>query len=228
MAQISFTHTDSAQPPGSLPPNIWSLHSLSSENDVVGSPQQLSVFYAGQIYDKLGAFVQATYANDANKMAMDTADVRYANSTTVCEKDLIFGVTVNNNPTVEDVWNSTPAFSFPYASSNFAPTPAAATLIDNTLAATGWRRRALRLLEQHGLRGGHGLPHFGKWNHSAVRGRQPSARRTGGRRRSLLACRPHPSVWFSLVRNRHLRVSRRTYSSAHQRRSHGSFPGCRA
>ena len=134
MAQISFTHTDQKQPPGSLPPDRWSLHALSSENDIVGAPQQASVFYAGQIYDKLGAFVQATYSNDNNRLALDAADVRYANATTVCDKDLIFGITLNNNPTVEDVWNSTPAFSFPYAAANLAPTPAASTLIDNTLA----------------------------------------------------------------------------------------------
>ncbi|MGO9690830.1 MAG: cytochrome C [Syntrophobacteraceae bacterium] len=135
MAQISYSHTNASQPPGTLPPDIWSLHSLSSGNDIVGSPQQLSVFYAGQIYDKFGAFIQATYANDANNMAMDTVDVRYANSITLCDSDLVFGATLNNNPTVEDVWNSTPAFSFPYATPNLAPTPAAATLIDNTLAA---------------------------------------------------------------------------------------------
>jgi hypothetical protein len=134
-AQISFTHTDLQQPPGSLPPDRWSLHALSSENDIVGTPQQASVFYAGQIYDKLGAFVQATYTNDNDRLAMDTADVRYANATTVCDKDLIFGVTLNNNPTVEDVWNSTPAFSFPYATANLAPTPAANPLINNVLAA---------------------------------------------------------------------------------------------
>jgi hypothetical protein len=135
MAQVSFAHTNSAQPPGSLPPDIWSLHS-SSQNDILGSFQQLSVFYAGQIYDKFGAFIQGTYANDANKMAMDTADIRYANSITLGEKDLIFGITLNNNPTVEDVWNSTPAFGFPAASSNFAPTPAAAALIDGGLATS--------------------------------------------------------------------------------------------
>ncbi len=134
-AQISFTHTDRQQPPGSLPPDRWSLHATSSENDIVGSPQQASVFYAGQIYDKLGAFVQATYTNDDNRLALDAADVRYANGTTVCDKDLIFGITLNNNPTVEDVWNSTPAFSFPYAAANLAPTPAASPLINNVLAA---------------------------------------------------------------------------------------------
>ncbi|MDR3557743.1 MAG: hypothetical protein P4L55_23545 [Syntrophobacteraceae bacterium] len=135
MAQNSYTHTNASQPPGTLPPNIWSLHSLSSGNDVVGSPQQLSVFYAGQIYDKFGAFIQATYANDANKMAMDTVDIRYANSTTIHDRDFVYGATFNNNPTVEDVWNSTPAFSFPYAASNFAPAPAAGTLIDNAVGA---------------------------------------------------------------------------------------------
>jgi hypothetical protein len=35
---------------------------------------------------------------------------------------------------VQDVWNSTPAWGFPYGSSAAAPTPAAATLIDGTLA----------------------------------------------------------------------------------------------
>ena len=89
----------------------------------VGSPQQLTVLYAGQIYDKFGAFIQATYANDANNMAMDTVDIRYANNTTLCDNDLVFGATLNNDPTVEDVWNSTPAFSFPYATSNLARLP---------------------------------------------------------------------------------------------------------
>ena len=52
---------------------------------------------------------------------------------TVCDKDLIFGITVNNNPTVEDVWNSTPAFSFPYATSNVAPAPTAQPLLSMSL-----------------------------------------------------------------------------------------------
>ena len=46
----------------------------------------------------------------------------------------IFGLTLNNNPTVSDLWNSTPAWGYPYTSSPLAPTPAAATLIDGGLA----------------------------------------------------------------------------------------------
>jgi hypothetical protein len=70
-------------------------------------------------------------------MTMDNSDIRYANNTQVCDKDLIFGITVNNDPTVEDVWNTTPAFSFPYATSNVAPTPIATPLITSLGAQVG-------------------------------------------------------------------------------------------
>jgi hypothetical protein len=48
--------------------------------------------------------------------------------------ETVFGVTVNNNPTVQDVWNSTPAWGYPWLSSGLAPGPAAATLIEGGLA----------------------------------------------------------------------------------------------
>jgi len=47
---------------------------------------------------------------------------------------VIFGLTLNNNPSVQDPWNTTPAWGFPYYSSGLAPAPAAATLIDGALA----------------------------------------------------------------------------------------------
>ena len=42
-------------------------------------------------------------------------------------------ITVNNNPTISDLWNSTPAWGFPYNTSALAPIPLAATQIDNGL-----------------------------------------------------------------------------------------------
>jgi hypothetical protein len=47
---------------------------------------------------------------------------------------VIAGLTLNNNPTVQDPWNTTPAWGFPYVSSGLAPTPAASTLIEGGLA----------------------------------------------------------------------------------------------
>lgn len=97
-------------------------------------PQQASLFYAGRIYDKLGAFAQLTYDGVGNSFALDNTDIRYANSFTLAGKNTTWGLTLNNNPTVQDVWNTTPAFGFPYAASAVALNPAAATIIDGTLA----------------------------------------------------------------------------------------------
>ena len=47
---------------------------------------------------------------------------------------MIYGVTVNNNPTVQDPWNSTPAWAFPYLTSAFmVPQTLEGTLIEGGL-----------------------------------------------------------------------------------------------
>jgi hypothetical protein len=96
-------------------------------------PQQASLFYAGRIYKHLGGFVQVTYDGVANDIVLDLTDIRYARGATLDGSSLTLGLTLNNSPTVEDLWNSTPTWGFPYASSSVAPTPAAGTLIDGAL-----------------------------------------------------------------------------------------------
>ena len=49
--------------------------------------------------------------------------------------DSVVGVTFNNSPTVQDLWNSTPVWGYPYNGSAVAPAPAAASLIDGGLGA---------------------------------------------------------------------------------------------
>ncbi|MEJ2658830.1 MAG: hypothetical protein P8012_16860 [Desulfobacterales bacterium] len=105
-----------------------------STTDKIDIPQQASIFYGGRIVDHFGAFSQLTYDGTANDIALDLTDIRYAR-TTHLGGNLIFGFTLNNSPTVEDVWNTTPTWGFPYASSAVAPTPAASTLIDGGLDA---------------------------------------------------------------------------------------------
>nr|WP_237718301.1 cytochrome C [Cupriavidus sp. BIS7] len=96
--------------------------------------QQASVFLAGKIVDHVGVFAQWTYDGIAHHAALDNTDIRAAWHMTENDVDFIYGVTVNNNPTVSDVWNTTPAFGFPFASSSVSVTPAASTLIDGGLA----------------------------------------------------------------------------------------------
>jgi hypothetical protein len=105
-----------------------------TENNSVDFPQQLSVFVAGEIAPRLGAFIQVTYDDQAGALGWDNADLRYAASRRPRGKDLTWGLTLNNNPTVQDVWNSTPTWSFPYAASGSAPVPAEATLVEGGLA----------------------------------------------------------------------------------------------
>lgn len=118
--QTSLTRTNAQQP--------------GTQNGNVEFPQQLSLFLAGEITHNIGTFLQATYSGQSDHFTLDNTDIRYARQISVHGKELAYGLTLNNNPTLEDPWNSTPAFGFPFATSDSAPTPAAAALIDGTLA----------------------------------------------------------------------------------------------
>jgi len=106
----------------------------STQNSNAGFPQQLSLFLAGEISPHLGGMVQATYDHQSDHLTLDNTDIRYARNTTLGSKNLLYGITVNNSPTVEDVWNSTPSWGYPWISSESAPSPSAQPLIDGALA----------------------------------------------------------------------------------------------
>ena len=98
--------------------------------------QDVSVYYGGRIAGNLGALVQYKYHAVDFKWATEMAEIRYANETTLGkDKQLIYGVTVNNNPTIADVYNSTPMWSFPHQASVVSVMPNAAAIIDNGLAS---------------------------------------------------------------------------------------------
>jgi hypothetical protein len=121
MLQGSLTHTSDAQP--------------GTQNDNAQLPQQFSVFLAGGLTSKIGIFSQLTYSGADGTFGIDNIDLRFANATKLGgSMDMIYGVSLNNNPTVQDLWNTTPAWGFPFASSAVAPTGAASTVIDGALA----------------------------------------------------------------------------------------------
>jgi len=120
MFQASETYTARPQP--------------GTTNGTVLLPDQLSVFLAGAITPKVGAFVQVTYDPQSGTIGLDNTSIRYATPISLASRPGVFGLSLNNNPSVEDLWNSTPAWGFPFASSAVAPTPAATTLVDGALA----------------------------------------------------------------------------------------------
>jgi hypothetical protein len=111
-----------------------SADSPDAKNDTFSLPQEFSVFFAGKIAPKLGAFVQMTYEGATDHFGFDNTDIRFAHQLPVGGKNLIIGATLNNSPTVSDLWNTTPVWGAPFNGSAVAPTPMASTLIEGKLA----------------------------------------------------------------------------------------------
>ncbi len=115
-----------------------------------------SVFAGGKINDNIGGWIQWTYDNlagngDIGHSGIDNTDLRVVGrSDNADNTDMrwLYGITVNNNPTVQDVWNSTPAFGFPFTTPPNGIGAAATTVLDGQLgqqvAGAGgyvyWRR----------------------------------------------------------------------------------------
>jgi hypothetical protein len=129
MLETSYTHTNQNQP-ASEPGHA------TAKNDDVNFPQQFSLFYAGKIAPMVGAFVQVTYDGVADHFSMDNTDIRFADTATIRGTSLAWGISLNNNPSLTDLWHGTPAWGLPFSSSEVAPGPAAASLIDGALAQT--------------------------------------------------------------------------------------------
>ena len=125
-ATASLTHTRKDQDPTTLPPG----HSANDNLTV----DQVNFFVAGGVGQHFGGFVQATYDAVGNTWGWDDLDLRAVTTGHVLGKDAVFGLTINNSPTVQDVWNTTPAWGYPFTSSALAPAPGASALIDGALA----------------------------------------------------------------------------------------------
>ena len=117
-----------------LSDSAYQANQPQTQNGTAGFPQQLSLFLAGAFASKFGAMAQITYTHADDHFGMDNSDLRFADQTKLFGKDFRYGIDLNNNPTVEDVWNSTPAWGFPWISSSSAVGPIAAPIIAGGLA----------------------------------------------------------------------------------------------
>src|SRR6266581_3940275 len=100
--------------------------------DRAGAREALIVYASAYVHS--ATHLTPTYARQTGLACSAChAHFHFATHTTVLSKRATLGLSANNNPTVQDVWNSTPAWGFPYGSSAVAPAPGAATLIDGTL-----------------------------------------------------------------------------------------------
>ncbi len=113
----TFTRTNVRQDTAPTNPNGYPI--AHTNNNLM--LQQASLFYGGQVYGNLGAFIQGTFDRASSHTFLDNTDIRYADTTSFSGVDVLYGLDVNNGPTVQDVWNTTPAWSYPFISSTIAP-----------------------------------------------------------------------------------------------------------
>lgn len=130
MIIASYTHTAADQPAS---PNYSSNDNLALD-DIAG-------FFAGRIADHFGAFAEVTYDRIDRHTSWGILDARYARDVTIGTTSTVLGVSLNNYPTAQDLWNSTAAWQFPFPATRLANQPAAAPQIygfyaQQTLGAT--------------------------------------------------------------------------------------------
>lgn len=107
---------------------------MDVESDKFRIPQMASLYYAGKVLGNLGAFAQLAYEEERQQANITMADIRYANQSTLGGQSVTYGLTLNNMPTLQDVWNSTPVYTFPYEPMAITPMPAAGLGLDMALS----------------------------------------------------------------------------------------------
>jgi hypothetical protein len=121
----SFTHTATGQTGGAAPD--------FGPNDNFAL-DQTSLFAAGRFAPNFGGFIQMTYNGIGKTLSWDNTDIRYARTFDMFAAETVWGISLNNNPTVQDVWNTVPAWRFPYTASGLAPVPGGGTMIEGMFA----------------------------------------------------------------------------------------------
>ncbi len=108
-----------------------------------------SLFIAGKVTENIGLFSQITYDNYAAQgvapdgsgvgafkghTSADNIDLRYADRFIDSNRDLIFGVSLNNNPSVSDPWNTAAAW-MQYVP---VPSPSSSAFVDGNAPYPGY------------------------------------------------------------------------------------------
>ncbi len=76
--------------------------------------QQAAFYYGGRIVGPIGAMAQYNWDGIEKHWGAEMVDIRAFDRTTAFGKDLIYGVSLANSPAMQDLWATTPMWSFPH------------------------------------------------------------------------------------------------------------------
>ena len=97
-------------------------------NNNIEAPQQVSLFYAGEITPHVGDFLHITYNGQSGGFAFDDSSIVRAQAWKLgLHNTLITGVDVNNTPSATDLWNTSPDWQAPFFTSNYTAAGAVPT-----------------------------------------------------------------------------------------------------
>ena len=89
-------------------------------NNNLEVPQQVSLFYAGEVTPHVGDFLHITYNGQDGTFAFDDSSIVRAQAWKLgLHNTLITGVDVNNTPSATDLWNTSPDWQAPFFTSNY-------------------------------------------------------------------------------------------------------------
>jgi hypothetical protein len=123
MAVGNYTRTSTAVGPGDT------VDGYSGNNNT--ALQEVSAFLAGRLADNVGTFTQVTYSGVEKKTSLDQLDLRWARGVSLGDSEATVGVSLNNNPTLTDPFNTLGQWRFPYVSSDFGLGYGQATLMES-------------------------------------------------------------------------------------------------
>ncbi len=127
-----FNHLSRAIPQASLPNPSFPSNNIFDFSDA-------SMFFNGQIYCNLGIFSQYSYTSTGSpqgtgQIFLDNSELRYTGRMNVAGNDVLWGVLGNNTPGLQDVWNTMPAWNFPWVPVDVGIFPLTGTMIEGTFA----------------------------------------------------------------------------------------------
>jgi hypothetical protein len=120
----SFTRTNEAQ--SSAP----AAHFATNDNVAM---DELSLQLSGGLTEHIGSYWQWSYNQIERKISTENMDLRFTTPYKFAGSDAIVGISVNNNPTVSDPFNTLPAIKFPYMMSSLIPMAAGSPMLAGLL-----------------------------------------------------------------------------------------------
>lgn len=136
----SFMHTQKPQAeapaPGFNTNNNWEL-------------QTIDLYLAGPLSDHTGLFTQAAWSQNGHTVGWDMTDLRYARTSEIGTHSAIWGFSLNNAPTLSDIYNTTPVWQYPFTGSDLAPGAPANPVIMDTFANNTIGLTAYTQIDKH-------------------------------------------------------------------------------